>query len=86
MPVTVLVAPGPLVTSTTPGPARGSSVTVRHVGSPLFVSDQNQLDLGSGGDQSIENRNRRSSGQTQMYSTPSFSSPPDQRLSSIHRS
>ena len=44
-PVTVLVAPGPEVTSTTPGLPVARRVAVRHVGSTLLVAHHDQLDV-----------------------------------------
>ena len=55
-PVTVFVAPGPEVTSTTPGLPGRAGVAVGHVGRALLVAHEDQLDLRV--DQGVEDRDR----------------------------
>ena len=63
MPVMVLVAPGPEVTSTTPGSPRGARVPVRHVGGALLVPGEDELDRGI--DQGIEQGDGGPAGQAE---------------------
>ena len=62
-PVTVFVAPGPEVTSTTPGLSRRARVAVGHVRRALLVAHQDQLDRGI--DEGVEDRHRGAAGEAE---------------------